>query len=366
MTTPLKPHRVPIDDDSRDRFSVLRPGRVARVLAEELRLLIWLPLLVFAVALAILILRPPRYVAESRAMPRSTEGSMSRFAGIAAQFGVSLPGASAGNPAKLYVEMLGSQQLMRDALQSRFAVPSTPDGRDSTRGVLLDLLHVEGRTLRDRQESGMNLLRSMIDVSSSEGAGTIRLRVTSPSASLSEQLNRRLLELLNESTLRSRRDQAEGERQFIDNRLLSAQQELTTAEDEERRFLELNRQYASSPALVVELERLRRRVDLRQQVFTALAQAYEQARIDEMRNTPLLTILDPPEMTARKVGRKRDALVWLVLGFVLAVGIALGREVMRRRQLEEPRLIPDLKAAFRLGLARLTFRAPLRRHDMQE
>jgi uncharacterized protein involved in exopolysaccharide biosynthesis len=366
VTTPLKPHRLPVDGDALSRSSLLAPGRVVQVLAAELRLLIWLPLFVFVLALAGLTLRSPRYVAESRALPRTTEGGMSRFAGIAAQFGFALPGGGGNNPTKLYVEMLGSQQLLRDALQSRFAVPSTPGGQDSTRGLLLDLLHVPGVTFRDRQENGVKLLRSMVNVTANEPAGTIRLRVTSPSASLSEQLSRRLLALLNESTLRSRREQASGEREFIDNRLLSAQQELTQAEDQVRRFLELNRQYASSPQLVVEYDRLRRRVDLRQQVFTALAQAYEQARIDEMRNTPVLTILDPPELTATKVGRKRDALVWLVIGFVLAVAIALAREAVRRRQLEDPRTLAELKAALRLGLARLTFRTREPRHDPRE
>jgi uncharacterized protein involved in exopolysaccharide biosynthesis len=173
---------------------------------------------------------------------------------------------------------------------------------------------------------------------------------------LSEQLNRRLIELLNESSSESRRAQAEGERRFIDDRLESAQRELNQAEDRVKRFLEVNRQYSSSPQLTVEYERLRRRVDLRQQVFGALAQAYEQARIDEMRNTPVLTVLDPPELTGTRIGRKRDALVWLVIGLILAVAIALGREAIRRRRVDDPELLADLRSAFQVGLARLTFR----------
>jgi uncharacterized protein involved in exopolysaccharide biosynthesis len=319
-------------------------------------LLIWLPLFFFAVAMIVITLRAPRYMAESRLSPRSSDGGMNRFAGIAAQFGFSLPGAGGGNSIKLYVELLSSQQLLREALESRFVLPASPGSRDTTPTMLLDLLDVDGPTARERTAQGMKVLKSMIDVLPNEGAGTIRLRVTSHSVALSEKLNRRLIELLNQSSLESRRAQAGGERAFIDDRLASAQAELNQAENQVKRFLEENRQYSSSPELMVEYDRLRRRVDLRQQVFSALAQAYEQARIDEMRDTPVLTVLDPPELTGVKVGRKRDALIWLVFGFVFAVGIALSRDTLRRRRQEDPALFAELHAALRVGLARVTFR----------
>ncbi len=44
-----------------------------------------------------------------------------------------------------------------------------------------------------------------------------------------------------------------------------------------------------------EHDRLERPVSMRQELVTAMAQAYEQARVDEVRNTPVITVIDQPE-----------------------------------------------------------------------
>ena len=42
-------------------------------------------------------------------------------------------------------------------------------------------------------------------------------------------------------------------------------------------------------------DRLERQVSVRQELVTAMAQAYEQARVDEVRNAPVITVIDQPE-----------------------------------------------------------------------
>src|SRR4051812_31224782 len=102
--------RIPREPESM-QTSLIAPRELPLVLLAHLRLVILLPLLLFAVGLAKIVYGPPKYVAESRVRPGSSDGGMSRFAGLAAQFGVALPGGSAGDPMKLYAELLTSQRV---------------------------------------------------------------------------------------------------------------------------------------------------------------------------------------------------------------------------------------------------------------
>ena len=69
--------------------------------------------------------------------------------------------------------------------------------------------------------------------------------------------------------------------------------------------------------LTLDYARLQRRVELGQQVYSTLALSYEQARIDEVRNTPLLILIDRPEGSARRYGsRAKDAIIWFLIGIL--------------------------------------------------
>jgi len=93
----------------------------------------------------------------------------------------------------------------------------------------------------------------------------------------------------------TRQSQAAAERGFTEERMAEAQEELRAAENELQRFLQNNRQFQNSPELVFQHDRLQRRVAMRQQVYTSLVQSYEQARIDEVPNTPVITVVEYAE-----------------------------------------------------------------------
>jgi uncharacterized protein involved in exopolysaccharide biosynthesis len=63
-------------------------------------------------------------------------------------------------------------------------------------------------------------------------------------------------------------------------------------------------------------------------LYVTLSTSYEQARIEEFRDTPSITIVDPPRPPYRKAWPKRALLVGGagVLGLVLGLAIALLRQ----------------------------------------
>ena len=71
---------------------------------------------------------------------------------------------------------------------------------------------------------------------------------------------------------------------------------------------------------------------MRQQLYTSLAQAFEQARIEEVRDNPVITMIERPTLPLKPNGRGllRKGPLALMAGFLLGLSIAFGREVVRQ------------------------------------
>jgi uncharacterized protein involved in exopolysaccharide biosynthesis len=159
----------------------------------------------------------------------------------------------------------------------------------------------------------------------------VRVDVTAPDPIVAQQVDSALLDQLNRFNLESRQTQAGSERRFTEARLGEVREDLRVAEDRLRAFLDQNRNYRSSPNLVFQEGRLTREVSVQQQLYLTLAQAYEQAKIEEVRDTPVITVLARPDVPVRPDARKtvlRGA-IGLFLGFLLGVAIALLRAADR-------------------------------------
>jgi uncharacterized protein involved in exopolysaccharide biosynthesis len=167
----------------------------------------------------------------------------------------------------------------------------------------------------------------------------VTVSVTMPSPHLAAQIARRLLDLTAEFNVRTRQSRAGSERKFAEQRATDAARDLRAAEDRLQGFLQANRQFQGSPSLVFQHERLQREVVMRQELYTTLLQSYQQARIDEVRDTPVLTVVDAPQPPAVRDPRGTAMRMLLGLGFgaMLAVGLALLRDYLRRsRELGRP------------------------------
>jgi capsule polysaccharide export protein KpsE/RkpR len=106
---------------------------------------------------------------------------------------------------------------------------------------------------------------------------------------------------------------------------------LRASEDRLLAFSQANRRIQDSPDLIAQRARLERDVTMQQQIYTTLAQAYEQAKIEEVRDTPVLTVITPPEVPARPDSRRlavKGALLTALL-LLFGVGVAITTDSMR-------------------------------------
>jgi uncharacterized protein involved in exopolysaccharide biosynthesis len=308
------------------------------VLLRRWRVLVMVPLVFGLVAVLITLALGRDYVAESRFAPQSS-ASLARVSGIAAQFGLTVGGVGPSSESlEFYTELLQSRELLAAAALSSYRFSTRPGGSDSLAGSLVELYRIRNKTREATLLAAVERLRN--DVTTSTGlrrAGIVTLTTRTPWRDLSVQINRRLLHLVNEFNLRQRQSQASAERRFVEGRLTEARESLVVAENSLARFLEQNRQYQASPRLLFESQRLQRRVDLAQEVHLTLARAVEEARIEEVRNTPVITVLDGPEGSARRAQSLRlIAMLGVTIGFVAGMVMVFVLEYSERDRARHP------------------------------
>lgn len=114
---------------------------------------------------------------------------------------------------------------------------------------------------------------------------------------------------------------------------------------------EMNKQLSAVPGQGMEFMRLYREYLIQQKLFEILLPIYEQARIEEQRNTSTLLVLDAPEMPERQISPKR--VIITVVFFFLSLLFSIGAVVFSTR-------LEDLRTARPEQYARLvTLLGPL-------
>jgi uncharacterized protein involved in exopolysaccharide biosynthesis len=131
--------------------------------------------------------------------------------------------------------------------------------------------------------------------------------------------------------MQRRQTQGGVERRFTEGRLEEARAQLTQAQEALARFMERNRDFENSPRLMVEFNQLQREAGLHQQAYLTLKELYERARIEEIRNTPVITVIDNPAGFAKRdsKGVVRSGIIGLLVGGVLGVFGAIFVDFLR-------------------------------------
>lgn len=320
-----------------DEISLLN---LANILLRHRRTVLALTIVLPVLVAAYSVVQPRSFTATSSFMPQgSRDGEGGRISSLAGQFGIDVPGGEAGQSPRFYADLLMSREILASLAADTFAVADTVGvfSRGRLRGTLADLLEVEAEAPANRRAAVIRWLRNnAVSASTTQETGVVELSVTTPWPELSGDIAGRLVELVNEFNLETRQSQAAAERRFIEERLADARDELRAAENELEDFLRNNRQFQNSPELVFQHDRLQRRVAMRQQAVTSLSDSYQQARINEVRNTPVITIVEEAEPPVRADSRRLPLKValGLVLGGMLGVFVAFGREYARRSREE--------------------------------
>jgi uncharacterized protein involved in exopolysaccharide biosynthesis len=252
------------------------------------------------------------YVSSAAFVPQGSEAGPSGLAAAASQLGIRVAsGSNSWGPA-MYVELLNSNDLLEPIVLDTIAVAE----RGGRRIPLMELLKAAGANDAIRRNNAIIRLRRLIDAKEEKLLGTVRLSVATPWPSVSVGIAQRLVERVNQFNLETRKSQAAAERQFVEAQATAAEDALRSAEDRLQVFLQRNRTIAGSPELAFERDRLEREVSLRQQLHTSWLQSREEARIREVRDTPVITVVEEPRLPV--VGESRGVIRKAFFGGALA------------------------------------------------
>lgn len=241
------------------------------------------------------ILSPRHYVSRAAFQPQSSPMELSGLTKAASEFGFQVPaGLGEGWGPGIYLDLLRSRNILELIVVDTFEVREG----NKRRAPLTDLLGVEAGDSSERVEQGVIELRRLLRVRELMPINAVEIEVSTRWPNVSREIAQRLVASVHRFNRIGRRSQAKAEREFVDARAEEALADLRAAEDRLQAFVQRNRTLAGSPELLFERDRLQRELTLRQGLYTRLVEARESARLREIRDTPVITMLEDPGLPA--------------------------------------------------------------------
>jgi uncharacterized protein involved in exopolysaccharide biosynthesis len=245
---------------------------------------------------------------------------------LATQLGLNIgTSGDEAQSAEFFIDLVRSRSIVARIADSLYTI-NTPKG--PVRRSLASIYGFDKSAGQLAKAEAVEQLRDRITASSWGQTGIILLSVVAEQPALSQQILNNLIAELDAFNIARRKERAAAEREFLEKLLNDAKLDLVRAETQLSTFRELNRAYANSPALGLENSRLQREVGMRQEIVTAMTQSLEQAKIEEVRDTPAITLIDRPEPAAAPATHEsiRKTLIGLVAGMMVGIIIAFLRE----------------------------------------
>ena len=320
------------------------PTDILLILSRHIKIILIIPTILCSVTIInMLFIAKPVYTSTSKIMSSSGSSSMSQAAGLASQFGISLPISQSG-PKWDYPEIINSRTLARAILKRKFNTEKF--GQQKSLLQILTYGNDEPANAMDTLEvKAVNNLLGMIAVSENKNTiYTINLHASEPQ--LAAEINKVLIEELDAHQKKYNKEKTSETRQFIEERIVSTEKELMKAEEELKIFMDRNRRIENSPTLQLEQQRLAREATVLTGVFTTLKQQLETTKIEEVKESDYVVILDPPEVPLErsKPNKKKMVILAGLLGIGLGIGIAFVWEYVRSIEEEEKEKIVQAKS----------------------
>ena len=314
-------------------------------LARHIKVIFIVPMILCIVTIIYaLYFAKPVFTSTSKIMSSSKSGGVSQVSGFAAQFGINLPG-NQSEPKWVYPEIIKSRTLARAVLKQKFDTDEF--GPQKTLLQILTFGNDEPRFSIDTLEiMGVKTFLSMIEASEDRKTSILTLKVNASEPSLASDINKVLIEQLDAHQQQYNKSNTLDTKKFIEGRIQDTEKELIAAEEDLKIFMDRNRRIENSPALQLEQQRLGREVTVLTGVYTTLKQQLETTKIEEVKESNYVIIIDPPEapLVRSKPNKKMMVILAGILGIGLSLVIILIKEFIVNIKKEERNKISEAKA----------------------
>jgi uncharacterized protein involved in exopolysaccharide biosynthesis len=287
-----------------------------------------------SVTLIVALLIPNRYTSTAILLPTANNDQISDLkdmaAGALGDLGLGTLKQANDQSSALYPQILTSRTIEEAILQRPCTFEYEGETKTMTMAEYLDQPNVDLALLALGERIGVSLDRK---------TGVVYLSVTTKYPGLSAAVVHGFLDELNDYNVNKRQSKASANEHFIGKRLDQIKTELAAAEDSLLVFKRQNQNFETGgdPTLQMELERRERTAALKTEEFALMTKQYELAKIDAVKDIPVVNILDSGAVPIEKSWPHRS--VYLISAFLFSllggIILSLWRDLSGKRRFGE-------------------------------
>lgn len=263
-------------------------------------------------AVMISLLLPEYYKSTAIILPETEKSKLAALGGLSDL--ASLAGVSTGeiSLAKLYPTIIKSEAVLKNVIYAKYQTKKFKEPVE-----LIQFWEIEEKTPERSYEAALKTLRDGLEVTLDNKTNVVTIPIETKEPQLSADIVNNVTAALDNFIRTKKNTSAREQRRFIEGRLVEVKSDLEKAENALKEFREKNRQISGSPQLLLEQERLIRGVQINTTIYTELKKQYEIVKIEEVKNIPIINVMDPARAAARKERPKRTTIV--LVSFFLSV-----------------------------------------------
>ena len=247
----------------------------------------------------------PQYFKSTATVLPETEKSKLAGLGNLSEL-ATLAGVSTGEVSltRLYPTIIKSESVLKNVIYAQYHTNKFKDPVN-----LIQFWEIGGKTPDQAYEAGLKALGNELDVSLDLKTGVVSISMETTERQLSADIVNNITSELDKFIRTKRITNASEQRKWVEGRLVEVKRDLEKSEGSLEEFRENNRRVIDSPQLLMEQDRLIREVQINSTLYIELKKQYELARIEEIKNIPIINVMDPARPAARKDRPKRTTIV---------------------------------------------------------
>lgn len=269
-------------------------------------------------AVIISLLLPEYYKSTATLLPETERSKLAALGGLsdlAALAGVNVGGE--GSLAKLYPTIIKSEAVLRNVIHAEYQTKKFKEPVS-----LIKFWEIEEATPERDYETALKSLRDELVVSLDNKTSVVTVSIETREPLLSADIVNKVLRELDEFIRTKRTTSASEQRKWIEDRLGQVKEDLEKSENRLKEFREKNRRTGDSPQLMLQQGRFTRDVEINSTIYVELKKQYEITKIEEIKNIPIISIMDAARPAARRERPRRTVIV--LSTFLIALVCACG------------------------------------------
>lgn len=280
-------------------------------------------------AVIISLLLPKYYRSTVVILPETNQGKLAGLGGLSDL--ASLAGVNVGGEvslSKLYPTIVKSEAVLKNVIYQRYRTKSFPDSAN-----LFKIWDVDEEKPQLAYETMLKSLGDGLDITLDNKTSVLSISILTQEPQLSADIVNSVARELDVFIRTKRTTNASEQRKWIEGRLKEVKVDLEKSENALKDFRENNRRIADSPQLMLEQERFIREVQINSTLYTELKKQYELTKIEEIKNIPIVNVMDAGRPTA--IWEKPRKRIIVSVYFLLSILGGMGFVYLKHRYREK-------------------------------